>query len=136
MLPNVISGVAGKSSSPAEQAKIVIKQQVKQVVNEKKRRKKASSRADKSSLRNKRKEYNDLKKAIKKRFAELKKSEFKSGSSDIKKLKPSERKAARARLRKDLTTKLRALVAKMPTSSKKSASELDSLISSIRKLKW
>ena len=77
-----------------------------------------------------------MKKAIKKKFAELKKNEFKSGSDEIKRMKPSERKAARARLRKDLTSKLRALVAKMPASTKKSSSELDSLISSIKKLKW
>ena len=137
MIPHVIHGCA-KSPKPTatEQAKIIIKQQVKQTVNERNRRKKTSKQVDKSSLQNKRKEYNNLKKAIKKRFGALKKSELKSGSADFKRLKPSERKAARARLRKDLTDKLRALVGKMPSSSKKSASELNSLILSIKKLKW
>ena len=67
---------------------------------------------------------------------ELKKQEYKTGSIELKKLKPSERKAARIKLRKDLTGKLRALVAKMPSSSKKSAQELETLIDVIKKLEW
>ena len=136
MIPNVITGSVGKKASPTEQANIIIKQQVKQTVNERKRRKKSSTQGDKSSIRNKRKEYNALKKAVKKRFGDLKKRDFKSGSVDIKRMKPKERKSARARLRKDLTDKLRALVAQMPSASKKSASELDALISRIKKLQW
>ena len=135
MIPHVITD-AVKKPSTAEQAKIIIKQQVKQTVNEQKRRKKSSKQVDKAHARNKRKEYNDLKKAIKKRFSKLKKTELKRGSADIKRMKPSDRKGALARLRNDLTEKLRALVLKMPSSSKKNASELDVLISRITKLKW
>ena len=80
--------------------------------------------------------FSKLKKELKKRFSALKKQHFKTGSAEIKKLQPSERKTARSRLRKDLTEKLRALVKSMPTAGKKSISELDSLIVSIKKLKW
>ena len=138
MMPHVISsgGGGGKKPTPAEQAKIVIKQNVKQIVNERTRRKKASRTQDTRSAVNKRKEYNALKKSLKKRFSDLKKQEFKSASAEIKKLKPAERKKARAKLKKDLTDKLRALVAKMPSSTKKSANELERLITVIKKLAW
>ena len=138
MMPHVISsgGGYGKKPTPAEQANIVIKQNVKQIVNERTRRKKASKTQDTRSAVNKRKEYNALKKSLKKRFSDLKKQEFKSASADIKKLKPAERKKARAKLKKDLTDKLRALVAKMPSSTKKSANELERLITVIKKLAW
>ena len=96
------------------------------------RRKKSS----KAGLVNKRKEYNQLKKEIKKRFSELKKQEYKTGTVSIKNLKGSERKSARSKLKKDLADKLKRLIASMPTAVKKSVSELEQLIGTIKKLKW
>jgi len=138
MVPQVISGIAPGASkkTAAEKAGIVIKQNVKQVVNERKRRKKSSQTADKRSVVNRKKEYNALKKELKKRFTELKREKFKSGSAEIKKLPPKERKAARASLKKELTDKLRALISKMPSATKKSAGELEKLIGIIKRLKW
>ena len=106
------------------------------MVNERKRRKKSSQTADKRSQINRKKEYNSLKKKLKKRFSELKREKFKTGNSEIKKLPPKERKAARARLTKDLTDKLRALISKMPSATKKSVGELEKLIGIIKRLKW
>ena len=85
---------------------------------------------------NRKKEYNLLKKELKKQFTKLKREKFKSGSAEIKKLPPKERKAARASLKKDLTDKLRALISKMPSATKKSAGELEKLIGIIKRLKW
>ncbi len=77
-----------------------------------------------------------MRKEIKKRFSELKKQEFKTGTVSIKKLKPSERKVARKKLKDGLTAKLKKLVQAMPSSSKKGLSELEQLIGAIKKLKW
>ena len=131
--PQLIS-TEPRRKSPTEQAKIIIKQTVKQTINEKKRRKKSARKGD--DVAAKRKEYNTLKKEIKKRFLELKKLAYQSESGKIKGLKAADRKAARAKLKKDLTGKLRALVAKMPAATKKTFGELESLISGIKKLKW
>ena len=66
----------------------------------------------------------------------MKKQEYKTGAVSIKKMKSSDRKSARTKLKKDLADKFKKLVASMPPAVRKNVSELEQLIGSIKKLKW
>jgi len=119
-----------------EQAKIIIKQSVRQEQNVRKSRKKRVTFNEKGVIRKRRAEYNALKKAVKKRLVLSKKQAFKAENERIKTLPAKERKTARSTLRATHKAKLTALLKQMPGVGKKSLNELTTLVRLINKLKW
>ena len=127
---------AAPDKKAQEAAKIIIKQTVKQTVNERKRRKKDSKDSQKSSLANIRKQYNELRKKFKAKFAALRKAEYEKSAKAIKNLKSSERKSAREELKRTLRAKLNTLINQMPKAAKRKYGDIEKFILKIKTLKW
>jgi hypothetical protein len=131
--PVIVGTGAGDSQKRVrEQAKIVIKQQVNQNINSRKQRKKRSV----GSIVAKKKEYTALKKEIKKRLTTQKKEALKTALLGVNKLPVKERAAARKRIRKELSDKLKSLTKQIPPLSKKKYQEVVALIKKIQSIKW
>ena len=115
---------------------VVIKQIVRQEVGTKKARKKKIKKAQKSSVKQARTEYNQLKKALRKRLAELKKSAYKGEAPRIKKLPSKERAAARKALRTRIKQEHDAKLKQLPTVGRKRYTDIIALINKLKKFKW
>jgi len=113
-----------------DDAKIIIKQTVRQEVNIKKARKRATNTVAKL-----RKEYNIMKKTAKKDFRKLRSLEYKKRTKELKGTK-SEKAAKRKSIQQYLQKKLKGVFDKMTTSVRKDSKQLDKMISDLRKLKW
>jgi hypothetical protein len=119
-----------------DQEKIIIKQTVKQTVNERKKRKRSSEAGNKKTLKAKRSQYNALKKEIRKRIIAEKKQAFTKANAEINKLPPSERKSARSKLRSEYKTKYNNLMKQLPAVGRKKINDVDALLSKIKGIKW
>ena len=84
----------------------------------------------------KRKEYNRLKKTLLAAFRKAKKDSYGVENAKIKKIPSKERKAARQKLRQELTEKLNRLKKSLPSAAKLKRSAIDRLISVAKQLKW
>jgi hypothetical protein len=111
---------------------------VKQIQNEKnKRRTKTVKKAKKSSLAAARKRYTKLKKDVIKAIRVAKKKMYDDVNKKIKQLKPSQRKAARSKVKEKLKMKIDALLKKIPpVSSYANIANIESGIGKLRKIKW
>ena len=127
------AAVAGK----AKDSKIVIKQAVKQIVNERTRRRtKAVKESTKSALKSKKSEYTKLKKQLKKNLTAGKKQQYSRENEAIKKLPKSARVQARKNLRGKLKAKQQVLLKQLPSTGRMKYSDVQGLIHRIKKLKW
>ena len=115
---------------------VVIKQIVRQEVGTKKARKKKIKKSQKSSVKQAKTEYNQLKKALRKRLAELKKTAYKAEAPRIKKLPSKERAAARKALRTRLKQEHDAKLKQLPTVGRKRYTDIIALVNRLKKLKW
>ena len=115
---------------------VVIKQIVRQEVGAKKARKKKIAKAQKSSVKEARTEYNQLKKALRKRLMETKKNAYKAEAPRIKKLPSKERAAARKALRARLKQEHAAKLKQLPTVGRKKYTDIISLIRKLKVIKW
>ena len=112
-----------------ESAKIIIKQQVKQVVNRRKQRKKRSD-PEKVGLKAMRKEYARLKKATKAKLTAAKKEELK------KRLAESKDGKAKKQIRSELKAKLAKLLKQIPGASKAKYETVRTLLVKVKGLTW
>jgi hypothetical protein len=121
------------SEKDKKAGKVIIKLTNKQIINEKKKRKRIAKGAEKHSLKTIRKEYNTLKKALKKKFQRLK---IQKAREQTKQLKGKANKKERDAVKSALTKRLKGLVSAMPSSAKKTYEQLSQLLRTLNKLKW
>ena len=134
--PVVVQGGPSVGAAASGKPQIVVKQTVKQVVGDTKRRKKAVKTSNRQVLKTKRKEYNTTKKAVKKALSVAKSAQYARENDKIKKMERGERKAARKKLREMLKARYASLLKQLPSSNKMSYGDIASLISKIKTVKW
>jgi hypothetical protein len=129
----VQAAAAGK-----QKPSIVIKQTVKQIQGASgKRRNKKVRFNNNAVLKKLKKQYSDAKKRIHKELVTKKKLEYESRNKDIKLLPAHQRKAARKKVRDELTKKMKGLKSLLlPISRLKQPGEVEAAIKSTKKLKW
>lgn len=121
---------AAPAKKPVDAAKIIIKQTVKQQVGKLRARKKATN-----TVAQLRKKYNKLKKERTRAFRKQKSSDYKKQSRTLKGTK-TEKSKKRKNIKDALQKKLKAVLSKMKTASKKDSKELDLMINELKRLKW
>ena len=114
---------------------IKIVQKVKQIQTDRVRAKRVK-RATKQSLTSKRKEYTAAKRAAKKVLQAQRKSQYEKENSKIKSLPVKQRKAARAKLRGTLKSRLAGALKLLPAPGKLNLEQLKKLISRAKTLKF
>jgi hypothetical protein len=129
-------GVAAAPAVAKDAGKIVIKQQVKQIVGPMRRRRAKADAGNKTALKQKRGEYTALKKQVRKRLNAEKKAAYLKATTGFKKLPAKERKSKLATLKKDYKNKLAALVKQMPAVGKRKMNEIVALLKRIKQIKW
>ena len=133
-VPVPIPMYSSSTSDPKEPDKkpgIVIKQTVKQVVNEPKKKKAPSK------LSGLRKQYNQVKKRIVKLLRSGKKSSLADQLSQANDLPKGKRTAAKKKIRAALTTRLKHLLVKVkPSKFFTDIDELKKAIRVVKRLKW
>lgn len=115
---------------------VVIKQIVRQEVGVKQKRKKKIAKARKNSVKEARSEYNQLKKALRKRLSEIRKNAYKAEAPRIKGLPSKERAAARKQLRARLKQEHDAKLKQLPAVGRKRYTDIISLIKKLKKVSW
>ena len=116
---------------------IIQKVTVTQKVGADKQQRKKKIKAIKTKgIATKRKQYNALKKSVKKALTAGKKGSYTEQNAKIKALPMKERAAARGKLKAELKLKFDSILKQMPAVGKKSVEELNQLISKIGKLRW
>jgi hypothetical protein len=117
---------------------ITIKQTVKQVqAASGKRRNKKVKFNNKAVLKKLKTQYSTAKKRIQKELVTKKKLEYESRNKDIKLLPAHQRKAARKKVRDELTKKMKGLKSLLlPLSRLKQPADVESAINSTKKIKW
>ena len=119
---------------PAGDSGITIKQTVKQVVSKQKARAKKAVAGTRSTLKNKRKEYVQLKRVVKKRLTTQSKKRVNARLVDVKRLPAKERKAARAKVKAEEKSRLKKAASKLVNATKKSYDQLVKLIREVSSL--
>jgi hypothetical protein len=129
---------SGGAAAPVakDAGKIIIKQQVKQIIGPQRRRKAKADAGNKTALKSKKAEYAALKRQVRKRLTAEKKAAFQKAAADIKKLPAKERKAKIAALKKDHKDKLTELVKQMPALGRRKMNEIIALLKRIKQIKW
>jgi hypothetical protein len=127
------SAVATKAKD--EIPKIYIKNIAKAVANEKKVRFKKTSEP-KTKKRALKKQYTSLKAETRKRIKSGKKAHYTRENAKIKKLPVKQRKAARSKLKAELSKREKALLKSLPPAGKMKLADLRRLISKTKLLKW
>jgi hypothetical protein len=128
--------VAATPAVAKDAGKIVIKQQVKQIVGPMRRRRAKADAGNKTAMKQKRGEYTALKKQVRKRLTAEKKSAYLKATAGFKKLPAKERKSKLATLKKEYKNKLAALVKQMPAIGKRKMNEIVALLKRIKQIKW
>ena len=130
--PHIVSGFAQPvplAKPVKEAAKIVIKQQVKQVTNQRKRRKKRAE-GEQTSLKAMRKQYTQLKKEARAKLTAAKKEEL------AKRLSEAKGSAAKKKIRADLKAKLAKLLKSIPGAGKAKYERVKALLVKVKGLTW
>jgi hypothetical protein len=127
------SAVATKAKD--EIPKIYIKNVAKAIANERKVRKTKVSKS-KVSKRALKKQYTTLKAETRKRIKQGKKAHYARENESIKKLPVKERKAARAKLKAELSKREKVLMKSLPSAAKMKVADLRRLIVKTKSLKW
>jgi hypothetical protein len=130
------SGGGAAAPVAKDAGKIVIKQQVKQIVGPRRRRKAKADAGNKAALKAKKAEYATLKRQVRKRLTAEKKAAYQKAAAGIKKLPAKERKAKMAALKKDHKDKLTELVKQMPALGRRKMNEIIALLKRIKQIKW
>ena len=128
-------GGGGVAKVKDEVPKIYIKNVAKAIANEKKVRFKKVS-GSKVKKRQLRKQYTSLKTETRKRIKAGKKAHYSRENDKIKKLPVKQRKAARAKLKAELSKREKTLLKSLPPASKMKVADLRKLISRTKQLKW
>ena len=130
-VPAPTSGVVGKAKPS-----IVIKQIARQEVGAKKARRRKVARADKVSIKAKRKEYNAIKKRLRSRLMQQKKEGLALEVAKIKALPSKQRAAARKKVKARLKKAYDAKVKMLPTLGRRKLADVILLIKKLNRLKW
>ena len=134
-VPSLALSAAGVSKVRDDVPKIYIKNIAKAVANERKVRFKKTT-APKVKKQQLRKRYTTLKTETRKRIKAGKKAHYTRENDRIKKLPVKQRKAARAKLKAELSKREKTLLKSLPAASKMKVADLRKLISRTKQLKW
>ena len=132
-VPVIPHGIKAKSAQ--DQDKIIIKQQVKQVINQKKRRRRKATAGTKQTLKAVKKEYTTHKKSVKAKLMQGKKAELAKRLTEISGMPAKQRAAARKKLRAEIKSKYSKLVALLVPLGKKNYDQIKDLITKIKGLR-
>ena len=126
---------AATTKAKDEGLKIYIKNVAKAVANEKKVRFKKTSDS-KNKKRDLKKQYTSLKTETRKRIKTGKKSHYARENLKIMKLPVKQRKAARAKLKVELSKREKTLLKSLPSAAKMKLADLRKLITKAKQIKW
>ena len=125
------AGVLGKTKPG-----VVIKQIVRQEIGAKKARRRKVARADKTTVKAKRKEYQSLKKRLRTRLVQQKRDGLAAEAATIQGLPAKQRAAARKKIKARLKKAYDARVKMLPTLGRRRLGDIIALINKLNKLKW
>ena len=136
-VPYPTTGVTARPAERRPQAGIVVKQTVKQEHKSTSKRNTRIRKTQKGSVAKSRKRYNALKKAVKKAVMNSKKAHYGTQNENIKKLPAKSRKAARAKLRAMIKSRLQKILGVVkPGTSYKTIEQINRAIVQLKKVKW